>query len=73
MEFTSTSVILQFLNSLDSPRTSLTITLLLSVLAYITSLNTVFPSRITLNSHISFQPTTNKIKVGYKLQVLTHS
>jgi hypothetical protein len=50
----------------------LTITLLLSVLAYITSLNTVFPSRITLNSHISFQPATNKIKVGYKLQVLTH-
>ena len=73
MEFTSTSIILQFLNSLDSPRTSLTITLLFSVLAYMTSLNTVFPSRITLNSHIPIQPENNKMKVGYKLQVLKHS
>jgi len=50
--FTSTSVILQFLNCLVSPSTFLTVTLLVSVLAYITSLNTVFPFRITLNSHI---------------------
>ena len=33
MEFTSISVILQFLNCLVSPSTSLTVTLLLSVLA----------------------------------------
>lgn len=56
VEFTSTSVILQFLNSLDFPRISLTIMLLLSALACITSLKTVFPSRITSNSHISYSP-----------------
>lgn len=55
VEFTSISVILQFLNVLVFPSMSLTVTLLFSVLAWITSLNTVFPLRIMLNSHILSQ------------------
>lgn len=56
VEFTSTSSILQFLNSLDCPRTSLTLTLLPLTLARTTSLNTVSPLRMTLNSHIVIYP-----------------
>jgi hypothetical protein len=50
--FTSTSVIVQFLNCLISPRTFLAVTVLFSVLTWITSLKRIFPLRIMLNSHM---------------------
>ncbi len=50
--FTSTSVIVQFLNCLVSPRTFLAVTMLFSVLAWITSLKRIFPLRMMLNSHM---------------------
>jgi hypothetical protein len=50
--FTSTSVIVQFLNCLVSPKTFFAVTVLFSVLTWITSLKRIFPLRIMLNSHI---------------------
>lgn len=50
--FTSTSVIVQFLNCLVSPKTFLAVTVLFSVLTWITSLKRVFPLRMMLNSHM---------------------
>jgi hypothetical protein len=50
--FTSTSVIVQFLNCLISPKTFFAVTVLFSVLTWITSLKRIFPLRIMLNSHM---------------------
>ena len=50
--FTSISVILQFLNCFWFPRMSFTVMVSFSAFAYMTSLNTVLPFRIMLNSHM---------------------
>jgi len=51
---TSTSTILQFLNSLVCPETSFNIIFPPSAFAWTTSFQTSFPFSITLNSHIIF-------------------